>query len=184
MDAWALPKNHTTTAHQIYPQRSNCVSLDLDVEISGASWVAAMTSQETDPPGAVIPYAPGAKNVGPEAEIVDRAGNAILGLVSRAADAAAADLQEAREVAERLALQLQASRDQVRAADCQINALKADVRLYRDRANRAEKWLQQISSEIEQKLLGADDSRVRRAPPQNENNNPAGFSFLRRQQDH
>jgi chromosome segregation ATPase len=180
MDAWALPKNHTTTVHQINPQRSNCVSLDLDVEISGASWVAAMTSQKN----AVIPYAPEAKNAGPEAEIVDRAGNAILGLVSRAADAAAADLQEAREVAERLALQLQASRDRIRAADDQINALKADVRLYRDRANRAEKWLQQISSEIEQKFLGADDSRVRRAPPQNENNNPTRFSFLRRQQGH
>jgi hypothetical protein len=69
-------------------------------------------------------------------------------------------------------------------ADDQINALKADVRLYRDRANRAEKWLQQISSEIEHKFLGADDSSVRRAPPQNENNNPARFSFLRRQQDH
>jgi DNA repair exonuclease SbcCD ATPase subunit len=144
-----------------------------------------MTSQETDTPGALIPYAPEAKNAGPEAEIVDRAGNAILELVGRAADVAAADLQEAREVAERLALQLQASRDQLRAAHDQINALKADVSLYQDRANRAEKWLQQISSEIEQKFLGADDSHVRRrAQPQNENNNPARLSFLRRQQDH
>jgi predicted nucleic acid-binding Zn-ribbon protein len=119
---------------------------------------------------------------------VDRAGNAILGLVNRAAGTAAADLQEAREVAERLALQLQASRDQVRAADDQINALKADVRRYQDRANRAETWLQQISSEIEQKFLGADDSRPARrsGPPQNENNNnnPARLAFLQRQRDH
>ena len=42
------------------------------------------------------------KNTGSEAEIVDRAVNAILGLVGRAADAAAADLKEAREAAEKL----------------------------------------------------------------------------------
>jgi chromosome segregation ATPase len=130
--------------------------------------------------------APEAKYTGPEAEIVDRAGSAILGLVSRAADAAAADLREAREVAERLVLQLQASRDQVRAAEDQINALKADVRLYRDRANRAEKWLQQISSEIEQKFLAADHRRpvLRGAPQQNEDNSSAGPSFLRHRRDH
>jgi predicted nucleic acid-binding Zn-ribbon protein len=109
-----------------------------------------------------------AENIG-SVDALDRAGNAILGLVTRAAGTAAADLQEAREVAERLVLQLQASRDQVRAANDQINALKAEVRLYRDRANRAEKWLQQISSEIEQKFLGADDRRpvLRGAPQQN-----------------
>jgi predicted nucleic acid-binding Zn-ribbon protein len=117
---------------------------------------------------------------------VDRAGNAILGLVSRAADAAAADLQEAREVAEKLADELRAAHEQLRAAHNQINDLKANVRHYQDRTNRAEKWLQQISSEVEQKFLGADNSRAvrRRAPSQNENNNPAALAFLRRQQDH
>jgi DNA repair exonuclease SbcCD ATPase subunit len=97
-----------------------------------------------------------------EAEIVDRAGNAILGLVGRAADAAAADLQEAREVAEKLADQLRAAHDQLRAAHDQlraahdeINDLKADVRHYQDRTDRAEKWLQQISSEIEQRFFDA-----------------------------
>ena len=61
-----------------------------------------MTDQVTGTP-AVIPYASKEKSTDSETEIVDRAGNAILGLVSRAADAAAADLQEAREVAEKLA---------------------------------------------------------------------------------
>jgi hypothetical protein len=55
-----------------------------------------------------------------EAEIVDRAGNAILGLVGRAADAAAADVQEARKAAEKLADQLRAADDQLRAAHKQI----------------------------------------------------------------
>ena len=118
-----------------------------------------MTDQVTDTP-AVIRYAPKENGTGPEAEIVDRAGNAIVGLVGRAADAAAADLREAREVAEKLADQLraahdqlQAAHDQLRVAHDQINNLKADVRHYQDRTNRAEKWLQQISSEIEQKFF-------------------------------
>ena len=120
-----------------------------------------MTDQVTDTP-AVIPYAPKEKSAGSEAEIVDRAGNAILGLVSRAADAAAADLQEAREVAEKLAEQLRAAHeqlraahDQLRAAHTQINDLKADISHYQGRVNRAEKWLQHISSEIEQKFFDA-----------------------------
>jgi chromosome segregation ATPase len=113
-----------------------------------------MTDQVTDKP-VVIPYAPKDQSAGPEAEIVDRAGNAILGLLGRAADTAAADLREAREVAEKLADQLRATRDQLGAAHDEINALKADVRRYQDRANRAEKWLQQISSEIEQKFFDA-----------------------------
>jgi DNA repair exonuclease SbcCD ATPase subunit len=145
-----------------------------------------MTSQETDPLDANIPYAPDSKNGAADVDLLDRAGNAILGLVNKAAGTAAADLKEARAVAEKLADQLQATRDQLQAANDQINALKADVRRYQDRANRAEKWLQQISSEIEQKFLGADVSRParRRAPPQNENNDPERLSFLRRRQEH
>jgi len=40
------------------------------------------------------------------ADVLDRAGNAILELVTRAAGTVQADLQEAREAAERLSLQL------------------------------------------------------------------------------
>jgi DNA repair ATPase RecN len=158
-----------------------------------------MTNREKDTPTlepdieAAISDALETKNTGSEAEIVDRAGNAILELVGRAADAAAADLKEAREAAEKLAdqlraahEQLRAAHDQLRAAHDQVNDLKANVRHYQDRADRAEKWLHQISSEIEQKFLGADDKRpVRRtAPQQNENHDPAGLSFLRRRRDH
>src|SRR6516165_5056121 len=118
-----------------------------------------MTSQDTDTPeavsevadtgGAVITYvAPNAKNT--EADVLDRAGNALLGLVNRAARTAEADLQAAREVAEKLA-------DQLRTAQRQINDLDANVRYYQDRTERAEKWLNQLTSEIQQKFLGADD---------------------------
>jgi hypothetical protein len=144
----------------IYPKfihKVKLLDLYLGAEISAAAlWQsgASMTEQVSDTP-AVIPYAPKQNGTGSQAEIVDRAGNALLGLVSRAADTVAADLQEARGVAEKLADQLRAAHDQLRAAHDQINALKADVRNHQDRAGRAEKWLQQISSEIEQRFFDA-----------------------------
>jgi DNA repair exonuclease SbcCD ATPase subunit len=106
----------------------------------------------------VIPYAPKEKSTGSETDIVDRTGSAIFEFVKHAGNET--DLQEARDVAERLADQLRATRDQLQAAHDQINALKADVRHYRHRANRAEKWLHQISSEIEQRSsVRADNGR-------------------------
>jgi enoyl-CoA hydratase/carnithine racemase len=84
-----------------------------------------MISQITDKPGAVIPYSAKAKNRDLEADQLDLAGSAILGLVDHAADIAETDLQEAREAAERLA-------DQLRAAQNLINELEATVRYYQD----------------------------------------------------
>jgi hypothetical protein len=42
---------------------------------------------------------------------------------------------------------------QLRAAEDKITQLEADVAAFRDRATRAESWLQTIHSEIEQKLI-------------------------------
>ena len=110
---------------------------------------------------AVIPYAPKEKTTGSEADTVDRAGNAILEFIKHAEETTETDLQEARRAAEYLA-------DQLRAALDQINDLKADVRRHQARADRAEKWLRQISSEIERRSLGANDGRSAR-----------GLGFLR-----
>jgi predicted nucleic acid-binding Zn-ribbon protein len=104
---------------------------------------------------AVVPYAPRAKSRDTEADQLDRVGHAILGLVSRAADTTEADLRAAREVAEKLA-------DRLRAANNQINELDANLRYYQARMERAEKWLHQISSEIEQRFFGANDGRSTR----------------------
>lgn len=82
-----------------------------------------MTGQLTDMPGPVIPYAPKTKNRDSEADPLELAGNAILGLVDHAADIAETDLREAREAAEKLA-------DQLRAAQNLINELEASVRYY------------------------------------------------------
>ena len=107
-------------------------------------------SEDTDRTGAVVQYAvPVAKNAA--VDVVDRAGNAILQLVDRAARTAETDVQTARDIAEKLA-------DQLQAAQSRINELEANVRYYQGRAERAEKWMHQISSEIQQRLLGPDDS--------------------------
>jgi chromosome segregation ATPase len=130
-----------------------------------------MTGQTVDN-SAVVRYAPQAKNRDPETDQLDRAGHAILGLVNRAADTTEADLRAARAAAEKLA-------DQLRAANNQINELTANLRYYQERTDRAEKWLFQISSEIEQRFFGADDDRPagQGAPSQKD---PASLSFLRR----
>jgi predicted nucleic acid-binding Zn-ribbon protein len=142
-----------------------------------------MASQETDrpPPQSTIKEATETKNNSPEVDLLDRAGNAILGLVNRAASTIQADLQVAREATERLA-------DQLRVAHDQINKLEAKARYYQDRAERAERWLQHISSEIEQKFMGADDNRSARrdSPTQARGkirgapSDPPALSFLRR----
>ena len=90
----------------------------------------------------VIPYAPKAKSDASEVDIVDRAGNAILEFIKHSGETTESELQEAREAAEYLA-------DQLRAANDQINDLEAAVRCHQARADRAEEWLRQISSEIE-----------------------------------
>ena len=123
-------------------------------------------SEITDTGAAAIPDVAEAKNteadvVDRAADVVDRAGNAIVELVNRAANNGEANLLAAQETAEKLAYQL-------RAAQGRINELEANVRYYQDRMDRAEKWLYQISSEIEQRFFGTDtirDSR-RRTPSQ------------------
>ena len=145
-------------------------------------------SEVTDTRAAAIPDAAEAEAdvVDRAADIVDRAGNAIVALVNRAAGNAEADLQAAREAAEKLA-------DQLRAAQGRINELEANVRYYQDRTERAEKWMHQISSEIHQRFLGADDAdstrrmaeRLQnqdkpRAMPKSSRREPPSPSFLQR----
>src|SRR5215471_13036361 len=137
-------------------------------------------SEVTDTRVAAIPDVSEAKNT--EADVVDRAGNAIVELVNRAANNGEANLLAAQETAEKLAYQL-------RAAQGRINELEANVRYYQDRTERAEKWMHQISSEIHQRFLGPDDTdgtrrmpeRLKpRAMPRPTGREPATPSFLQR----
>jgi chromosome segregation ATPase len=93
-------------------------------------------------PNTVIPYAPKGKSAASETDRVDRVGNAILEFIKHAGETTETELQEARGAAEYLA-------DQLRAANDQISDLEATVRSHQARADRAEEWLRQISSEIE-----------------------------------
>ena len=91
---------------------------------------------------------------------LDAAGKAILGSLHRAASAAEANYQQALEMTDKLSAGLRAAEDRIRE-------LEAKVRHHQDRADRAEKWLYQVSVEIEQKFFGREDGRPSQpAPPQ------------------
>jgi molecular chaperone GrpE (heat shock protein) len=71
--------------------------------------------------------------------------------LNQAADAANANTKHALDTAHKLSRQLQ-------AAEKRITELDADLRYYKERAERAEKWLAFISSEIKQRFFGTTDS--------------------------
>ncbi len=80
------------------------------------------------------------------ADTLDTAGQTILGLLHRAASMAEENSRHAVGVAQRLSQQLQDAKGRIRQ-------LEADVKYYQDRAERADQWMAQISSEIQQRLL-------------------------------
>ena len=96
----------------------------------------------------VIPIS-AAPKLNSRAEVVDRAAQTILGTINRAATTVQASYRQGLEINSKLATQL-------RAAEQRISELEVEARYHEDRADRAEKWLYQISVEIEQKFLGRD----------------------------
>ena len=107
---------------------------------------------------AVVPFAP-KPNAKPEAgDPLDRAAQAILGLVHRAAADAEANYQQAVEMTRQLSAQLRAAEDRIRE-------LEAHARHQQERAEQAERWLYQISAEIEQKFFGRTEARLSQPPP-------------------
>jgi cell fate (sporulation/competence/biofilm development) regulator YmcA (YheA/YmcA/DUF963 family) len=85
---------------------------------------------------------------------LDSAGQAILKLLHKAADAAEANSGQALARAQRLSSQL-------RAAEDRVAELEAQVQQYRERAERAEEWLRKISTEIEDRLINEPDQKRR-----------------------
>ena len=77
---------------------------------------------------------------------VEESGQAIIAKIQRAADLANENCDRAMKLAHKLSMQL-------RAAEDRINQLEAEVELFRDRAVCAERWLQTIQKEIEEKLI-------------------------------
>jgi hypothetical protein len=77
---------------------------------------------------------------------VEEAGQAIVAKIQRAAELANENCDRAMRLAHKLSMEL-------RAAEDRINQLEAEVQLFRDRAARAEGWLQTIYTGIEEKLI-------------------------------
>jgi hypothetical protein len=107
-----------------------------------------MIDREASRPETVIPFPNGG-------DALDRAGQATCDLVQRAASVAEEQAQLALAAAHKLSVQL-------RAAEDQIAELKNEVKHYRDRAERAEKWLHRIAMEIEDNFFA--DRRPRQSP--------------------
>ena len=89
---------------------------------------------------------------------LDAAGQHTVDLLHRAAVSAAANYQQAIEVADKLS-------DQLRANEDRIRELEAKVRYHHEKADRAEKWLYQISIQIEQQFFGSDANRSSQSSP-------------------
>jgi uncharacterized protein YlxW (UPF0749 family) len=78
--------------------------------------------------------------------LVEEVGEAIVAKIQMAADLSNENCDRAMALAHKLSMQL-------RAAEDRINQLQAEVELFRDRAARAERWLQTIQKEIEERLI-------------------------------
>ena len=99
----------------------------------------------------VVPFAP--KNAASnDADQLDRAGQTILQLLHKAAGVAEENSRHALDMAQKLSHQL-------RAAEDRVAELEAEVQLYRDKADRAEKWLHKVYTEIEDRFLPQENGR-------------------------
>lgn len=92
-----------------------------------------------------IPFAPAARRVASD-DPLDSTGQNLLALLNQAADIAEKNSQQALDIAHKLSVQL-------RAAEDRIKELEADIRYHQSRADRAERWLHQISTEIEKRFF-------------------------------
>jgi len=99
--------------------------------------------------------APKARDITPRSgDQLDSAGRAILNLLHTAADEVETDSRQTLETAQKLSGQLHAAQDR-------IAELEAQIRLYREKAERAEGWLSKISTEIEDRLINEPEEKQR-----------------------
>ena len=117
-----------------------------------------MSDRGSGPTEAVIPLAPKLNARSDPNDPLEKAGHLILDMVRQAAVNAEANYQQAVEMSGKLSAQLRGAEDRIRE-------LEAKVRQHEDRADRAERWLHQVSVEIEQKFFGREDSRPSQPPP-------------------
>jgi hypothetical protein len=104
-----------------------------------------MSEHGADTPEQVLKFVPTERprTYGP---VVEEAGEAIIAKIQKAAELSNENCDRAMKLAHKLSMQL-------RAAEERISQLEAEVELFRDRAARAEGWLQTIQKEIKEKLI-------------------------------
>jgi hypothetical protein len=100
----------------------------------------------------VVPFARSAQGERDDNTRLDKAGQTILQLLSKAADVAEQNSRHAIDTAQRLSHQL-------RAAEDRVAELEAEVEAYRQQAERAEQWLHKVYTEIEDRFLRQDANR-------------------------
>jgi molecular chaperone GrpE (heat shock protein) len=101
----------------------------------------------------VIPFARSAQGGRDDNDAqLDKAGQTILHLLNKAADAAEQNSRQALDTAQKLSHQL-------RAAEDRIAELEAEVEAYRQQAERAEQWLYTVYTDIEERFLRQSDDR-------------------------
>jgi len=111
-----------------------------------------MSENSADTPEQAVKFAPRGQPRSYDTP-VEEAGEAIVAKIRRAADLANENCDRAMKLAHKLAMEL-------RAAEDRINQLEAEVQLFRERAARAEHWLQTIHKEIEEKLIAPRSASV------------------------
>ena len=84
-------------------------------------------------------------------------GQNVVSLLRQATDLAGGNSRYAVEVAQRMSHRLWSAEKSVAELQARVAELEAEVKLYRDKSERAELWLGKISSEIQQRVLGGND---------------------------
>ena len=112
-----------------------------------------MSDRGSGPTEAVVPLAPKLNARSDPNDPLEKAGHLILDMVRQAA----VTLRQVTSRPPKMSRKLSA---QLRGAEDRIRELEAIVRQHEERADRAERWLHQVSVEIEQKFFGSGGSSL------------------------
>jgi hypothetical protein len=90
---------------------------------------------------------------GPADDVIDQRGDEIVAMLQKAAELSNTECTRSRTTANELSRQLRVTQDR-------LNELETEVEYFRNRAFRAETWLQRIQREIEQNLIVTTATRL------------------------
>ena len=109
-----------------------------------------MSANASNKTATIVSFAPILDGQSDANIVADDSGRAIVALLQKAAEMGEGDCARAMDLAHKLSSQLQAAEE--RASD-----LEAEAAHFRNRAVRAEEWLQHIHNEVEQAFFQKKD---------------------------